>query len=132
MATQNFLTFQPRVPELEEVDINNVEFRYTKGTDTAFVHWFGRERHAIILDIDDHISVRIDPATQDIVGLQIEAFMEWFVVEHPEFLPVAEQFGVDPMDIEAARRKIEPQRAKVAALGSLLDQVQDSLQSAVA
>ncbi len=83
MAAQNFLTFQPLIPRLEDVDINTVEFRYTKGTDTAFVHWFSRERHAVILDIDDYISVRIDPATHEMVGIQIEAFMASFVIEHP-------------------------------------------------
>ena len=81
MVAEDFtITFEPTLPDPESIDPEQVDIHYNHGTDTLFIHLFGRQRPAIALDVDEHTYFRIDPRTHEIIGVQIERFLATVVV----------------------------------------------------
>lgn len=56
---------------------------YDKDTDTLYMR-VGRVRPATSIDLNGEVWARIDPATGEVVGFEIEGFREVFLVRHPE------------------------------------------------
>jgi len=73
-------TFRPRWPERETVDPERVGFTYDRPSDTLFVDFSGRPRPAVSVPADARfgtvdIYLRVDPASEEVVGLQIEGVL---------------------------------------------------------
>ncbi len=52
------------------------------------VHFFGAPRPAVSISIEDPadaLYVRLNRATDEVVGLQIEGFITRFIVRHPDW-----------------------------------------------
>lgn len=58
--------------------------RYDDSSDTLNIH-FGPPRAAVSFDVGDHVWLRSDPATGDVVGIEVEDFREAFLAENAEF-----------------------------------------------
>ncbi|MDP9363009.1 MAG: hypothetical protein M3Q10_02045 [Chloroflexota bacterium] len=121
--------FRPKWPSRQAIDPGRVAFTYDHLSDTLFVDLFGRAMPAVSvpaeLEQDDvDVYLRVDAATEEVLGLQIEG-----VLAGGARLPwIGEALGL------AERRDIEPATAsnriggatpidKRAVVGTLLDAV---------
>jgi hypothetical protein len=87
---------------------------YVRPTDTLFVDFYGRALPAAAVPLDgggrDYLSLRVEPKTRRVVGLQIEAFLAHAVHQHPGLLgllAVAELHGFDNREAADLRRRAE-------------------------
>lgn len=99
--------FVPRWPDLEDLPKGKLRFVYDRLSDTLFVDFYGEARPASSEPLDegdrDYLFVRVDPHTDEVVGLQIETFRAYALKRHPylvEALDIADLQGFS--DIEAA------------------------------
>jgi hypothetical protein len=99
--------FDPKWPEIESLPKGQVRFTYDGRLDTLFVNFYGKARPAASEPLDvgerDYLFVRVDPLSQEVVGLQIEDFLSYAVGLYPgwvEAIEIADLRGYD--DIAAA------------------------------
>ena len=62
-----------------------MEVKYEKGQDVLYIY-FRENRPAISVDCDGLFWLRVDPQTNEIVGIEIEDFRVFFMGKHPEIL----------------------------------------------
>jgi uncharacterized protein YuzE len=122
MVTQNFLTFDLKPLDTESIKRENVVTRYNELTDTLIIHFFGPERRATLLEMENDVSIRIDMQTHEIVGLQLERFMSVLVPKIRQWLAVAELLGIDDARINEARAKVTPEHAQQVVFDSILEE----------
>jgi hypothetical protein len=83
--------FKPTWPEPSSLSANQVRFTYDRPTDTLFVDFYGDARPAASVPLErgdrDYLFLRVDPETEEVVGLQIEHFLSYAVIQHPELAP---------------------------------------------
>ena len=95
--------FRPKWPSRRAIDPGRVAFTYDRLSDTLFVDLFGRAMPAVSvpaeLDQDDvDVYLRVDAATEEVIGLQIEgvsaggARLPWI----GQALRLAEPQGIEP------------------------------------
>lgn len=82
--------------KLNDLDLQRVVISYDRASDTLMVHLFGRGRAAVSVPSPrpltrDFVFLRIDPETDELVGVQIEDFLRLYVVDHPEMLHLLER-----------------------------------------
>lgn len=97
---------RPTWPMIERLPNRQIRFSYDRPTDTLFVDFYGRARPASSEPLDngdrDYLFLRVDPVSQEVVGLQIEEFLAYAVGRHPEFVAALEIAQLDDRDAEAA------------------------------
>lgn len=76
----------PKAPDPATIEPDKVIIAYDRRADTLAVNFFGRERPSKVLHTGTGVDLRIDPATEMIVGIQIEAARKQAVARFP--LPV--------------------------------------------
>jgi hypothetical protein len=114
--------FRPRWPDLVSLTPDRVRLTYDRPTDTLFVDFRGAAVPAASIPLDrgdrDYLFLRVDPATEEVVGLQIEHFLSYAILQHPELtdtLDAASLIGItrDEIDriipIRSGQRKPEEQ-----------------------
>lgn len=113
------LSFEPVVPCYDDIDFDQMIFRYDREADILSIHFFGI-KPGVMLDIDDHVLLRIDPASHEVVGLQIEAYLLAAVFKQPRLLGLASVAGIPDDEINAIRNRMAPATLAQAAIRSLL------------
>lgn len=80
--------FNPAWPEPSSLAANQVRFTYDRPSDTLFVDFYGDARPAASIPLErgdrDYFFLRVDPETEAVVGLQIEHFLSYAVVQLPD------------------------------------------------
>lgn len=113
MTKRNAMTqaSKPARPEPSSWSANQSRFTYDRPTDTLFVDLFADARPAASVPLErgdrDFLFLRVDPETGEIVGFQIEHFLSYAVIHHPELaraLDVASLIDVEPDDVERITR----------------------------
>lgn len=102
----------PRWPEREDLPKGQVRFVYDRQSDTLFVHFYGEARPASSEPLDnlgdrDYAFLRVDPITDEVVGIQIETFLSYAILQHPDFveaLTIAELHGYNDIEATGLRR----------------------------
>lgn len=117
--TRRSLTFEPLIPNLDLLTFDRLVIYYDREADVLLVHFDG-PRSAVMLDIDDHLSLSIDPASHAVVGLQIEAYLLAAVFKQPRLLDLAAVAGIPDDEINAIRSRIAPAVVAQATIRSLL------------
>ena len=114
----------PRRPDPATIDVRNVEFAYDRRSDILTLHLFGRGRPAKVLHTGKTIDLRLDPATEIIVGFQIEAFLAQAVYRQPYLLALAEPAGLPRDEIAAIQQRVarDDERWKRALIDALFEQ----------
>ena len=114
-------TFAPAAPPMPTGDdLDAMRFDYDGPSDTVLVHLGGSPRPAITVVVDEYVSYRIDPATEEIVGYQIEDFLAEAVRAVPGFLTIAELVGIEPDALARARQGLTPDQRRRAAAEALV------------
>ena len=104
--------YRPKIdPEqIRSLDPREVVIAYDRPSDTLAVHFYGRGRPAVSVpssrDLDrDFVSMRFDPTTDQLVGFEIEDFLDLYVSDHPDalyLLKTAELRGITREEWRAA------------------------------
>jgi len=101
-----------RLPELDDQPKPDFRFTYDRAADELDVDFYGEARPAVSVPLDqgdrDYIYLRVDPASRQVVGLQIEAFLAYAVKQHPDFLAalvVADLPGFNDLEATRLRRQ---------------------------
>lgn len=63
-------------PPWDAIDRKKVRVEYEPDEDTLFVNPTGTPRPAINAYVDDDTMVRLDPVTEEVVGFEIENFLD--------------------------------------------------------
>lgn len=113
--------YRPRAPKLDEIDPHQVSFLYDETTDTLMVYLCGRDHPAISVDVDDYAYLRLDPTTEEIVGLQVEDYLARAVFADPTLLVFAEPAGIPAEAVEVVRRALPPDIQRRGAINTLLE-----------
>ncbi len=115
------LRLRPKPFSPGAIDWRETIFHYDEESDTLMLSFYTPVRPAVTVEFGETVAYRVDPETQEVVGLQVDAFLTQYVYDHPEALLVAEVAEVDPVLIERVRRAIASEKHKQAAAGSILD-----------
>lgn len=109
--TPDVQIFTPRWPDFGSLPSQQARFTYDGPSDTLFVDLYGEPRAAASIPLDrgdrDYLFLRVDPQTEEVVGLQIEHFLTYAVAQHPELrnaLAVADLVGIDRAEL----RRLDP------------------------
>jgi hypothetical protein len=92
-------------------------------SDTLYWDFASGQRPSISHPVTDHILCRVDPATEIVVGLQIDGFLKHAVREFPQLLELADLIGLTPDEVARIRSTISPAARQRAVLRSILDVV---------
>lgn len=65
--------------------------------------------------IDDYACWRIDLATDEIIGYEVERFAARAVIQRPELLPLLELINASDRQIKRARSRLTPEQRQAAA-----------------
>lgn len=123
MVAGELLTLTPTFPNMQEFDPKQVHLTYDRKSDTLMIHFYGLKRPAISVEArsifpraDEHLYLRVDLDTQEVIGAQVEAFVRAVVRQDPSLLDLLELAGVKPDDVQKIREQIAPEARKQAAL----------------
>lgn len=101
--------------DLESLDFSKVVFRYDEPSDTLMIHLYGERRPGISVIAVDHTYVRVDPHSQQVVGLQIEDFLSRVLPENGlDALCLTERAGISRDKVLEACAGHSPQMKKAA------------------
>lgn len=118
-AMTEVLSFEPILPSFEELVVDRMVVDYDREADILLIHFDG-PHPAVMLDIDGHLSLSIDPVSHEVVGLQIEAYLLAAVFKQPRLLDLAALAGIPDDEINAIRNRIAPAVVAQATVRSLL------------
>ena len=77
MAITDTRRIKPKPPALEDIDQAQVQLKYDRLSDTLWVSLVGDPRPAYnVYTDDDDTMFRVDPYTGEVVGLEIEHFLD--------------------------------------------------------
>ena len=89
----------PYAIDPDAVAYDRLAFSYDRDSDSLLVHFHGRGRAAVSIEVGDNAYVRLDRAAGQIVGLHLENFLRALVPRHPELLDHSAVFGIDHADV---------------------------------
>jgi hypothetical protein len=65
----------------------NPKGHYDSVSDTYFIFFYGEPEPSISLDVSETMYALLDPETEDLIGIQIEAYTSVYVPQHPWLEP---------------------------------------------
>lgn len=60
------------LPRIEDLDPKKLVLAYDSVSDTLFLHFYGRGRPAVSIEVAEDVFYRVDPETRDVVSIQVE------------------------------------------------------------
>lgn len=106
----------------KQINAELVSVRYSDRLDTVFL-MIDPSRPSVGLVVDDLITLRIDPETDEFLGLEISHFFSEALDESPVYAAILDVIEAPRLKVMRAKRKLQPdQRQKVVA-GSVIDQI---------
>jgi len=109
-----------REPFLNFASIKALEFSYDDEDDIAFVH-VNKPRPAVSLDVAGDMWLRVNPDTDEVLGLEIHAFAKGFLIRHSKIAA----FAADAM--KAAERKFGADAREIHTNSKTLPEFRDFL-----
>ncbi len=121
MAAMMMRVFSPKPPT--HFDPASVIVRYDDESDTLLIHLHGLGRPAVsvpvVNDRPTNEYFRLDPESEAIVGMQIEAFLEETIYQNPIsnaiYLTFAELAGIDAARLAQVREEMARRRSAMDA-----------------
>lgn len=91
---------------------------YDRIADTLVVGLCGLDRPTVGIVFGDYDLLRVDPATDEVVGVEVEHFVKAAIYAHPEFLDVLQDIaGLTPKEVATIWRKVGKNREAHAGAG---------------
>lgn len=112
MAVNEPRIFHPRRPA--KIDVSDLTFTYDRLSDTLLVLFGGvSPRPGVSIPLSDFEYVRVDAENEEIMGIQIEDFLDYAVYENGIYLDFAEFAGIEDKELALIRRTIEEGRRQL-------------------
>lgn len=108
-AELEFEEITPIWPDTRSIDFAKARLSYDRLSDTLYMHFFGRERPAISVEVGSDRLTLVDPETHSVVGVQLEAFLARAIHDFPPLvvaLDVAELRGITPAEVRAEYKEV--------------------------
>lgn len=95
-AQEPVVPIQIESPDIERLDSKNFNLSYDEPVDTMFIYFIDGDIEPVsaLVDPEHDIYALVDAVSQEVVGLQLEAFLARVVYEWPEFLTLAIWAGI--------------------------------------
>jgi hypothetical protein len=106
----------PVWPDIAALDPRVIRFRYDRLSDTLLVHFYGKARDSFSHELRDGFYLLLDPTSLEVVGFQLEDFLQNAVKQHPPLmvaLDVAEVRGITYDEIRTIYREITPLKERI-------------------
>jgi hypothetical protein len=119
--------FRPRWPDVASLTPDRVRLTYDRPTDTLYVDFSGEAMAAGSVPLDrgdrDYLFLRVAPETEEVVGLQIEHFLSYAILQHPELIDAVDAASLVGIDREEVDQiiQIQPKRRKSKDQPDVLD-----------
>lgn len=124
--------FDPIWPDFDEVGPGELTSEYDRIADTLVVRFSGLDRPTVGVVFGDYELLRVDPVTEEVVGVELEHFVTAAIYVHPEFLDVLQDIAeLTPNEVAKIRRRVGNERGAPDGTGSagatrrLLDSMKD-------
>ena len=127
MVSEQIIPLVKSAVAASEARPGSVAYSYDAPSDTLMVHFSGAPRAATSVLIDDpfdSVYVRIDPESNEVVGLQIEGFAIDFVYRHPEMaetLLLADLRGITRDEAAEIVERAQTRGPRAAAVTTYLE-----------
>jgi hypothetical protein len=130
MAMNSERRFRLDPDVLARLDPAKTTVSYDRDSDTLMVHFGGRGRPAVSVPSPkpltrDFVFLRFDPASGELVGVQVEDFLNLFLPEHPEtgiLVERAELRGITEAELGALLRTL-PDEPKAASSEAVIEEL---------
>ncbi len=132
MAMTPTRALKPKYPRFADLDYEKFALDLDRLSDTLYWDFYVGSPSAVSYLVSDHILLSVDPVTEEVVGLQLDAFLTSVIHGIPELLELADQIGLTPGEVEEARARISPGERRQAVLRSILNSIVHSEPDAVA
>lgn len=113
----------PRIQFRKDAEGNFVPLNprsiYDSLSDTYLLFLYGAPEPSISLDVTDSLYALLDPETEDLIGIQIEAFAEAYIPQHPWLQPHA-QTSENSSRSEAGHERNEHRDLAIYLVGALM------------
>lgn len=73
----------PRFPQVSSLDLKKVELFYDVDLDEFTVLFYGRKRRHLLRAISDNAYALVDPASEDLVGVEFHNFIKRYLPRDP-------------------------------------------------
>lgn len=127
----DLLNLTPTWTGLSGIDPSKLTVNYHRAADTLTAYWVDPVRPAVSVAISDHAFLRVDPGTQETIGVQIENFLSRVAYEDPQLLlAVAPLAGIKSREVDRIMKRLgieRKQQAAASALGSIFPRVAASV-----
>ena len=104
MATMMTRDIQPKAPQ--RFDPADVVVRYDEMSDTLFVHLTGFGKPGISVPVLDSEFIRVDPVSEEFIGIQLEDFLAQTIYKGGPYLTFAELAKMDAETLDRVREEI--------------------------
>ena len=116
MALSDEPRFRPDLDALARLSPAEIVVSYDRRSDTLMVHFGARGRAAVSVPSPkplarDFVFLRFDPATGELVGVQIEDFLDLYLPANPKaaiLIERAELRGITEAEVVAELRRLRP------------------------
>lgn len=123
MAMTTMRSLNPKYPRFGDLDQERFSLDFDRLSDTLYWDFYGGSPSAVSYPLSSHVLLSVDPETEDVVGLQFDAFLTSVVYEVPDFLDLADLIGLTSEEVEEVRARISPGARRQAALRSILNSI---------
>jgi hypothetical protein len=110
-------------PSQDELSQASAEIAYSPTLDSVFVYFYGRDRPAVSLVLENHLTALLDPETDQMIGLEIDHFLSEAVLANPVLEPLLELPGMPARRVREIRRQLDPASRSKATIGSLVESI---------
>ncbi len=103
-------TFDLKFTVAESVDIESGSLIYDARSDTLVFSFTGDDRPTVGISMSSmsgYWMARVDPETDEVVGMEIEHFAKAAVYERPELFAIVESVGVPQREVKRIRRRLQ-------------------------
>lgn len=121
VANKHF-EFHPRLDVVRQDDWPRAEVWYDDVSDTLFVR-LDPDRVTTSLPVGDYDYLLVDPMDEQVVGLQIEYYLEAAIQAHPEWLGLAQLAEIPSKRLAAARDRIDAARLRQTAFADIVREI---------
>lgn len=101
----------------------NPSIMYDEVSDTLLVFFYGSPEPSVSVDVSNTMYAMLDPDTEELIGLQIEAFKKAYLPEHPWLEPLIRYEGQpsEPgSDVSPEQKRNEQRALTTYMIGSLV------------